>query len=67
MVERPIRPEMTIPLKRKQLHDRYAQGIPEPAPFLSWHGAPIGGLWVFLKSKYLWFPYVCISAVPAVV
>ena len=30
----------------------YTREIPEPAPFLSWHGAQIGGIQVFLvRSK----------------
>ena len=30
---------------------RYTIEIPEPAPFLSWHGAQIEGLWIFPAIK----------------
>ena len=34
-------------------YNRYRREIPEPALFLSWHGAQIGGLWVFPIIKIL--------------
>ena len=35
------------------LTPRYAREIPDPAPFLSWHGAQIGGLQVFPVNKII--------------
>ena len=32
------------------MHHRYTREIPEPAPFLSQHGAQIGGLWGFYRN-----------------
>ena len=38
-------------LKKVYSTHRYTREIPEPAPFLFWHGAQIGGLWGFLVTK----------------
>ena len=37
---------MSFPRKLNRPH-RYRPEIPEPAPSLSRHGAPIGSIWVF--------------------
>ena len=34
-------------MDQHDVRDTYTWKIPEPAPFLSWHGAQIGGLRVF--------------------